>query len=92
MRILHAIRTLDPAWGGPVHGLRAITSAARKMGIHAEIVCLDSPDADWLASWNLPVHALGSAKLTYGFSGALSKWLSNNVKRYDAVVIEGIWM
>ena len=92
MRILHVIRTLDPAWGGPVHGLMAVASAATKMGIQSEIVCLDNSDAPWLAAWNIPVHALGAAKSTYGFSGALPKWLSNNVRGFDAVVIEGIWM
>lgn len=92
MRILHAIRTLHPAWGGPVHGLRSIMSAAKSTGINAEVVCLDSPSADWLASWDVPVHALGSAKSRYGFSRALDEWLADHVKHFDAVIVEGIWM
>jgi glycosyltransferase involved in cell wall biosynthesis len=92
MRILHTIRTLNPAWGGPVHGLRSMMSAAKRAGMKTEVVCLDSPQADWLVSWDVPVHALGPVKSRYGYSRALDEWLAEHVKCFDAVIVEGIWM
>jgi glycosyltransferase involved in cell wall biosynthesis len=67
-------------------------SAAQRAGIEAEVVCLDCPQADWLVSWDVPVHALGRVKSRYGYSRALDEWLAEHVRRFDAVIVEGIWM
>ncbi len=93
MRILHVIRTLHPRWGGPVETVRSLTSISRQAGIMAEVLCLDSPHAEWLASWETPVHAIGPAYGgVYGYSRNLDKWLEANIRSFDVLVVEGIWM
>jgi len=92
MRILHVLRTLDPAWGGPVEGARNLTGRALARGYRVEVVCLDDAQSPWLLSWRPTVHALGRAKSTYGFTNKLDRWLIANIRRFDAVVVHGIWM
>ena len=57
-----------------------------------EIVCQDDQSDPWLTSWNVPVHPVGRAPLTYGFSRALDGWLAENIREFDAVIVNGIWM
>jgi glycosyltransferase involved in cell wall biosynthesis len=92
MKILHTIRTLDPAWGGPVEGVRNLVSQALLHGHNAEVVCADDPASSWLEIWNVKVHAVGSGRLQYGFTTGLDRWLSGNLARFDVVVVHGIWM
>jgi glycosyltransferase involved in cell wall biosynthesis len=92
MRILHVLRTLDPAWGGPIEGARNLTGRALAKGYTVEIVCLDDPGSPWLASWRPKVHPLGCGRAVYGFNRELDGWLSTNLVRFDAVVVHGIWM
>jgi glycosyltransferase involved in cell wall biosynthesis len=95
MKILHIIRTLDPAWGGPVEGLRNLVSQARMRGHNAEVVCSDDPASLWLGAWSATihaVHAVGAGRLQYGFTTSLDRWLSRNLARFDVVVVHGIWM
>lgn len=91
MRILHVIRTLNPAWGGPVEGVRQFGSAVTRRGHHVEVACLDAPDAPWLKTFPLPVHAVGPALGVYGFAAHWAPWLREHVRNYDFVVMNGIW-
>ena len=93
MRILHVIRTLDPAWGGPVEGVRNLAKQALIHGHHVEILCADDPASPWLASWNIQTHGVGAGHLKkYGFAVELDRWLAENIRRFDVVVVQGIWM
>jgi len=91
MRILHVIRTVNPAWGGPVEGLCQIGTAVHMLGNMVEVACLDAPDAPWLKTFPLPVHALGPALGVYGFGRRWAPWLRENVRGYDFVIMNGIW-
>ena len=93
MNILHVIRTLDPAWGGPVEGVKSIVAKAAVLGHSAEITCLDAPESAWLKTPHLRVNAIGPAKLgTYGYCRRLDSWLQENIRRFDVVTANGIWM
>jgi glycosyltransferase involved in cell wall biosynthesis len=93
MRVLFVIRTLNPAWGGPVQGFKNLSTQAQKHGLEVEVACVDDPSSAWLKGWHLPVHAVGKGALgMYGYSGALNKWLAANIERFDAVVVHSIWM
>jgi glycosyltransferase involved in cell wall biosynthesis len=91
MKLLHLIRTLDPAIGGPIEVLRQFGQAATRKGNAVEVVTLDAPEAQFLAGFPLPVHALGPAKGRFGYTDRLVPWLIANGKRYDVVVVEGLW-
>ena len=93
MRILFVIRTLNPAWGGPVQGFKNLSTQAQKHGLHVEVACIDDPSSPWLKGWHLPVHAVGKGTLgMFGYSGQLDRWLAVNIQRFDAVVVHSIWM
>lgn len=69
--------------------LIALTNGATSV----EIACSDPRNANWHGDWHSPVHVLGAGKLgIYGYNPALARWLNAEVKRFDVVVISGIWM
>jgi glycosyltransferase involved in cell wall biosynthesis len=93
MKMLHVIRTLDPAWGGPVEGVKNIVAKAGALGHSAEITCLDTPRSSWLKALDLHVNAIGPASLgKFGYCRRLDSWLEENVRRFDAIAANGIWM
>ncbi len=91
MKLLRVIASIDPATGGPVAGLQAITPVLAAHGITTEFLTVDAPDADHLAHWHYPAHALGPASGRYARSPRVAPWLAGNLRRYDAVVIHGLW-
>lgn len=91
MKLLHVIPSLSPASGGPAEALRQLVRAYPEVGLEAEIVCLDDPDAEWIPSFSARVHGMGRPRLRYGLSSRLREWLTRNVTRFDGVVAHAIW-
>lgn len=90
MRILHVMRTLNPAAGGPAQSVRVLMSYA-SIGYVGEVVTLDEPEAPYLKNIGFPVHALGPVGSTYGFNTKLVPWIKANRHRFDGVVVNGLW-
>jgi glycosyltransferase involved in cell wall biosynthesis len=91
VRLLHSIATVDPASGGPAESLRQISRINAGRGHDIEVVTVDAPDSPWVKSFPRTIHALGPAMSGYGYSPRLLPWLRANVRRFDAVVVHGIW-
>jgi len=92
MKTLHIISTLNPAYGGPVEGLRQMSASILALGHGSEIVTLDSPSKPWSANAPVKVHALGPSYLgVYSFAPRLLPWLKQNARHYDAIIVHGIW-
>ena len=91
MNILQVISSIDPRGGGTVESIHQFGIFLTKMGHCVEVVCLDDPDAPWLASFLLKTYALGTGKTLYCYSPALMPWLKENAPRYDAVIVNGLW-
>jgi glycosyltransferase involved in cell wall biosynthesis len=91
MKILHLISSLDPDGGGPIEGVRQISSRVRARGHEVEILSMDSPDCGFIKDFPLRVHALGPSILKYGYNRRVIPWLRENAKNYDVVVVNGIW-
>jgi len=91
MRLLHTIRSVNPAGGGPIEAIRLLAAAHRVQGHEVEIASLDRPEEDWVRQCELPVHALGRGGGTYGFGPAFAPWLRAHAAKYDAVIINGLW-
>jgi glycosyltransferase involved in cell wall biosynthesis len=84
---------MDPAWGGPVEGVKNFAAQAAAAGHSLEVTCLDPPQALWLKGLKIHVNAIGPAKCgNFGYSSRLDSWLTHNVSRFDAIVVNGIWM
>ena len=94
MRILHIVHSVDPASGGPVEGL--IRQSEAMTGCTSEVVCLDPPDATFISSCPLKLHALGVREHTsrlsqFGYSPLFVPWLAAHAGEYDIVVVNGLW-
>lgn len=91
MKILHVIRSVNPADGGTVSTVKEIGITLVSAGHRVEVASLDSPDAPYVQQFPLPIHPLGPAFLKYGFGPRFIPWLRANRSHYDVVVINGIW-
>lgn len=94
MRILQVIDSFSPAAGGPPEAVRELLRAYTRefAGDQIEALCLDDPDAPYLAGISCPVHALGQSALgRFAFSPRLLRWLRQNAARFDVIVVHGIW-
>ena len=91
MKILRVIATVDPATGGPVAGMRAITPLLTKLGHQTDFLTVDDPFAGYLQSWVGQTFAMGPAKNSYAYSHRVRPWLEKNLSRYDAVIMHGLW-
>jgi hypothetical protein len=92
MHILHVIDSFSPATGGPPEAVRQLIKATRATGTQVEVVCLDSPQAEFLVDLDCPVHALDESFLgRYAFSPRLWRWLRANAGRFDGIIMNGVW-
>lgn len=92
MKILRVIASMKPENGGPCQGLRNMIPALNEIGVYNEVVCFDETDASYLGTDPFPVHPLGLPKGPYAYSKELDGWLQENMSRFDAVVIHGLWL
>jgi glycosyltransferase involved in cell wall biosynthesis len=91
MKILHVIDSMDLRTGGPSEGVRNLVRRLRILGHSWEVVCLDDPQADYLAKENVPIHALGKSHTPWSYHPDLEPWLKHNLPRFDGVIINGLW-
>lgn len=96
MKLLHVIASMNPADGGPVEGILRQAEATRDDCV-CDVVCLDHPGDPWLETTPLTVHPLGGSGAWppplrhWRYSPLLAPWLRENVGRYDAVIVNGLW-
>jgi glycosyltransferase involved in cell wall biosynthesis len=91
MKLLHVIRSINPATGGPVENIKQLARAMAEIGHSTEVATIDPPRAPWVCDLPFPVHVLGPGKDTYGYTAELVPWLEKHASNYDAVIVRGIW-
>ena len=91
MRILRLIASMKPVKGGPSQGIRHAVKQQAKVGIYNEVVCLDAPTETYLGSDPFPVHAIGPGKGSWQYASSLIPWLTDNLLRFDVLIIHGLW-
>lgn len=91
MNILNIISSVNPACGGAIEGSMQLGLGLEMENHRVEFASLDSPDAPYVKQTQLPVHALGPAKLGYGFAPRFVPWLRANRARFDVVIVNGLW-
>lgn len=89
--ILHLIRSLDPARGGPVEYLKQLASAQRLLEVDTSIVTLDPAEPGWIRNVAASVIECGPSRGTYGFNGSLERKLCAIAKSFKAMIIHGLW-
>ena len=91
MRLLRSIRSVNPAGGGPIEGIKQVARVHQAAGHETEIISLDAPDDAWVKECPVKVHAMGPVKSGYGYSAKFAPWLAEHRGDYDAVIVSGLW-
>jgi glycosyltransferase involved in cell wall biosynthesis len=91
MKILHLLPSVDPRGGGPVEGVRRSGTAMQEAGHDIEVATCDGPGDSCLAAFPFRVHALGPGRGGYRYCKRFAPWLAANAKRFDAVIVHGLW-
>jgi glycosyltransferase involved in cell wall biosynthesis len=91
MKLLHVVGSMNPRAGGPCQGIRNLAGEMIKNGNLVEVVCLDDPGSEYLSARSLRIHALGTGRGVWNYHPRLSPWLNQNVHRFDAVILNGLW-
>jgi glycosyltransferase involved in cell wall biosynthesis len=91
LSILHLIRTLDPAMGGPIEFLKLICESHLRRGIKMKILTLDSPDEIWLRNAPVPSAGCGPGLGTYGYHVRFKKRLLVEMSSFDLMIVHGLW-
>jgi glycosyltransferase involved in cell wall biosynthesis len=91
VKILQLVQTLDPEAGGVARAVTSLSTAIEGRGVDVEIVTLDDAASPWLSALSVPVHPLGVGLTSYRYSTKLLPWLRANRRRFDAVIVNGLW-
>jgi glycosyltransferase involved in cell wall biosynthesis len=91
MRLLRVIRQTNPESGGPIEGLLRSSEALIRLGHEVEVVSLESADEAASRRFPFPVTGLGRGIGKYGYNPRLTSWIKKNARRFDAVVLHGLW-
>lgn len=83
---------MNPASGGPCQGIRNSIPELEKIGVHNEVVCLDDPNDEFIVKDSFKIYALGPGKTAWRYSDKLIPWLKDNLARFDAVIVHGLWL
>lgn len=92
MHLLRIIHSMRPSSGGPAQGLRNLLPELARLGCTNEVVCMDQPEqaASWMDPF--PLHALGPVTGRWSGYANLLRWLESEWKRFDAVIVHGLWL
>ncbi len=100
IRVLSIISGAAPESGGPIQGLIS-QQIELKDTVQFNIVSLDSPDAEFIKTFPMPLNPVGLAAHErdrrnrfarhYNYSPHLIPWLKAHVRDYDVVLVHGLW-
>ncbi|HEY9870101.1 MAG TPA: glycosyltransferase [Candidatus Obscuribacterales bacterium] len=91
LKFLHCIHSVDPRGGGPIQFVRQMAELGDELGYQLEVASVDDPECEHVCSFPAPVHALGPARLQYGYSARFVPWLKETASSYDLVIVNGLW-
>ncbi len=91
MKLLRVIRSVNPADGGPIEGLKQSSLSLIQQGHEIEVLSLDNGRADYIPQFPLTIHTPGEGIGTYGYCRPIKHWLNDHYADYDAVIVHGLW-
>jgi len=93
MKVLNVVGSLDQRSGGPLRVALSLSALSAPLGVHSEMLGFgpiripDNPLATELIQ-SLPL----TRPISYGYAPDLRNWCKNNLRRFDVVIIHGLWM
>ena len=92
MRVLHILPSLDQRSGGPLRAVLSLSFFGQAHGLTSEVVGVgEFSVSDNLLQASLIHSCSGQWPRSYSYCPRLRSWLGKNVKRFDGVVIHGMW-
>jgi glycosyltransferase involved in cell wall biosynthesis len=92
MKLLHVISLTDPESGGPIEALLRISEVLIRDGHQVAVVSLEDEHEVAKRKFPFSVAGLGRGKAgEYRYNPALAPWLKENARRFDVVVLHGLW-
>lgn len=91
MKLLHVVDSMDPVKGGVSHAVQTIATEVTKAGFFNEVLTLDPPGNIESTSM-YRINNIGPSKGPWSYSSALIPWLLKNLKRFDIVIVHGLWL
>lgn len=91
MKQLNIITSMNPNTGGVCQGVRNIAPYFESLGIHNEVLCLDGVDEEYGLQDDFVITKIGKGKTSYQYHPLLIDWLEENLPKFDAVIVHGIW-
>jgi glycosyltransferase involved in cell wall biosynthesis len=82
---------MDPERGGVAEVVRTCVPALNALNCRNEVVCLDARKSAVEVSDEFPIHRLGKGKGAWSYQPLLATWLEQNLHRFEAVIIHGLW-
>jgi len=77
--------------GGVSEAVKTLVHSLIQKNIYNEIASVDEPGS--LQQQELYImHELGPAKGSWAYNKALGTWLIENIGRFDAVIVHGLWL
>jgi glycosyltransferase involved in cell wall biosynthesis len=89
--ILHLIDSLDPAAGGPVEFVRAVSREHTAMGHTVCVGLLSAPDGAAPDGFEIVSAGEKPGYGGYGYRPGMVAWLRKEARRHDAIFVHGLW-
>lgn len=90
-KLLHILPTVNLEFGGPIFGVLGMSETYKKMDVDLTILTLDNKKDISSELDNIKIIALDANFFKYGISIKILKWLNNNSKNYDYIIINSLW-
>ena len=91
-RILHVTASINPQLGGVSQAIVTMMKVLSGCHTENEVLCLDDPQSEFLKSGTSVTYALGPGKSAWCYSYKLIPWLKSNIRRYDVIIVHGLWL
>jgi glycosyltransferase involved in cell wall biosynthesis len=91
LSILHLIRSLNVAKGGPIEFLKLICESHARAGVNVKVLTLDGSSVTWWSNPAVPVIACGPGAGNYGYHPQFKKKLFQELASFDLMIVHGLW-
>jgi glycosyltransferase involved in cell wall biosynthesis len=93
MKLLHVITSINPKTGGTAEAVIRSAQIMTELGHDVEVASIDAQSCqEHVAHFPWKTHCLGPGGLgSFNFSKKYQQWMLENVSRFDAVIINGLW-
>ena len=78
--------------GGPVECVNQLAGFFTGNGHTVDVLaCADTWSDEWIEGFPANVHCAGPAYGKYAYSPRVRRWLMENIRKFDVVIINGLW-